>query len=1114
MLNFKKTLKKRNKKTSLKFFLLLTLILNIIVLVGIPENNNYIEDSDINAKNETKISSSQPELSRNMLLASVDNYILGEPISNGQFGVASSKIGDVNGDGNTDIIVGSGTDKVFLFYGPISGHLSYLSADVVFFDAGLQISSISSPGDINNDGYDDILIADHWYLSGNGRVCLIYGRSDLAGNFNLDSADVSFIGVDEDEVFGYSVAGVGDINKDGFGDIVIGAQDALVQTAYLFYGHSNFKSTYSKYDANATFIGNPNSNCKICIAGAGDVNGDEFDDFLIGIAIYEYEGINPGATHLIYGMTDLYGVYYLSNANVTFIGEEHGDRLGVCVSSAGDFNNDGYSDIIIGAPYCDQYGYDSGKAYLIYGSADLEGIINVQNSDVILRTGDYWNLGYSVSYAGDVNFDGYGDILIGGPMGGIHAASYTGAAYIIFGRSDYFGIKNIYYNYPSFIGEYSWDRAGHSTCGVGDINGDGRDDILISATGYGSGGKVYLIYGRINELPIIEENSIQIASVSGEEINSSEDLKLDYSYFDPDGDLETNSEIRWYKNGVLQPEYNDSLTIFSYSTSKNEQWYATIRPNDGRGFGELYSSDVVTIANSLPVVSNMNILPGNPNSFQDLFLTYDYFDEDGDIEGQTEILWYKNDELQSNLNGFSVIMSGNTSVGDHWYVTIKPHDGFNYGSLYYSETIIIENIIPLVQNIFITPENPDSFQNLILTYDYFDEDGGIEGQTEILWYKNDELQPNLNGFSVIMSGNTSVGDHWYVTIKPHDGINYGLLYYSEAIIIENTIPLVQNISITPENPDSFQNLILTYDYFDEDGGIEGQTEILWYKNDELQINLNGSSIILSEKTSIGDRWNVTIKPHDGINYGLLYYSEIIIIENFIPLVHNISITPENPFSIDDLILNYNFIDFDGDIEEQTEILWYKNDELQLNLNGSSIIMSGNTSVGDQWYVTIKAHDGTNYGLLFSSEKVSIIPNSIPSISHPEDIEYEKDSEGHFIKWQITDFTIRNTSYNILLNSTLYSSPEIWESEQEISLNIDGLELGVFNFTIIVFDGIDGWIEDTVFVTIRNYSDDIDPDDSSKISGFPIPILIISFLSCIFIISLYNTNIFHNRKKEQ
>jgi hypothetical protein len=403
--------------------------------------------------------------------SSPDLLMIGETAYN-SFGVSVSDAGDVNGDGFADVIIGaegydSGMGRAYIYYG---GSTMNATADVILTNQttndffGL---AVSSAGDLNNDGYDDVIVGAKGYDTDPGSAFIYFG-----GSYMDSIADVTIIGEEDGDCFGYSVSGAGDVNNDGFDDVIISAfgYDSYTGRAYIFFGGNGMDNT-----ADVVMTGEKDINTfGASVSGAGDVNNDGYADVIVGASDYNRAYIYFGGNSMD------------SIADVTIAGEDDGDSFGYSVSCAGDVNNDGYDDIIVGA-YCNNS--NTGRAYIYYGG------INMDNKADITLTGEATDdcFGYSVSGAGDVNKDGYSDVIIGAS----DYNSYTGRTYIYFGGSSMDNIADI-----TITGEGSDNFFGNSVSNAGDVNGDGFCEVLIGADSYPTNGKAYLY----NFKPVVQEN--------------------------------------------------------------------------------------------------------------------------------------------------------------------------------------------------------------------------------------------------------------------------------------------------------------------------------------------------------------------------------------------------------------------------------------------------------------------------------------------------------------------------------------------------------------------------------------------------------------------------------
>ncbi|MBK8982005.1 MAG: FG-GAP repeat protein [Ignavibacteria bacterium] len=395
-----------------------------------------------------------------------DVIITGEA-SNNYFGRSVSSAGDVNGDGYSDVIIGaygysSSTGKTYIYFGGTSMDTTAdltMTGETTASQFGI---TVSSAGDVNSDGYSDVIIGANGYSSSTGRAYIYFGGASMN-----NTADVTMTGESTGNAFGGSVTSAGDVNGDGYSDVIIGANgySSFTGRAYSFVGGRSMNNT-----ANVTITGESIGNAfGVSVSSAGDVNGDGYYDVIIGS--YGYS-LNSGRVYLY--------DYFMKKEiiqDLKITGETTYNFLGYSVSSAGDVNGDGYSDVIVGA---DGYDTSTGRAYIYFGGVSMNNTADVTITGN--TTGE--NLGFSVSSAGDVNGDGYSDVIVGS-----YSYSTTGRAYIYFGGVSMDSTADVVMN-----GEGG--QFGISVSSAGDVNGDGYSDVIVGANQYSSNtGRSYIFLG-------------------------------------------------------------------------------------------------------------------------------------------------------------------------------------------------------------------------------------------------------------------------------------------------------------------------------------------------------------------------------------------------------------------------------------------------------------------------------------------------------------------------------------------------------------------------------------------------------------------------------------------
>jgi len=425
---------------------------------------------------------------------------------NANFGVSVSTAGDVNGDGYSDVIIGAkcyhdGEDaegKVYVYHGSASGLEATESWTAESNHAGAFFgNSVAAAGDVNGDGYSDVIVGAYCYRNGEfGEGSSYLYYGSGSGLETTESWMVE--GNRYYSHYGISVATAGDVNGDGFSDVIVGA-----------YGHSNGESeeggvfvyhgSASGLEAAESWTVESNHTEAYfgsSVATAGDVNGDGFSDVIVGAYGYDNGEHEEGRVYVYHG--SMAGLE--TAASWTAESDRAGAYFGCSVATAGDVNGDGYSDVIVGA-----YGYDNGESsegcvYVYHGSAlGLETAVSWTAESN--RADTYF--GNSVATAGDVNGDGYSDVIVGA-YGYDNGESSEGCVFVYHGSAT--GLETE----ASWTAESNCADAyfGNSVATAGDVNGDGYSDVIIGAYGYNNGesaeGRVYVYHGTSSGLETTE----------------------------------------------------------------------------------------------------------------------------------------------------------------------------------------------------------------------------------------------------------------------------------------------------------------------------------------------------------------------------------------------------------------------------------------------------------------------------------------------------------------------------------------------------------------------------------------------------------------------------------
>ncbi len=499
------------------------------------------------------------------MLVGLDGFRITGAARDDEAGIAVGGGVDVDGDGFADVIVGArGADpsaldragQSWVVYGDSGRFAPGLSLGALGADDALALPgaaavdrsgvAVAGVGDFDGDGLGDVAVGARG-VDTRGDLCgagyLVLGDVRRPAEVELGGLDgddgQAVFGSDVDYLAGSSVASAGDINGDGWADVLIGAPGApgiagpdpdgdpetddgsgWGQTFVVFGRPAPLAATVAgdELDGGDGFVvygGNRRDQSGAAVALAGDVNGDGFDDILIGAPFGDSAGGSSGTAYVVFGGPGVGAggavvVDELDGSNGFVLrGAAVDEHAGTSVSGAGDVNGDGYADMLVGAPGASPFGAGRGHTYVVFGGADVgaSGVVDlgVGGYGFLVRGADAEDaLGSAVAGGGDVDGDGFDDIVLGA-IGGDDGGLDSGEAWLVFGGdTDHGGLLDLFAVTPEqawvLRGAEAGDHAGVSLAAGGDVNGDGFDDVVVGANlvapdGVRAAGAAYVVLG-------------------------------------------------------------------------------------------------------------------------------------------------------------------------------------------------------------------------------------------------------------------------------------------------------------------------------------------------------------------------------------------------------------------------------------------------------------------------------------------------------------------------------------------------------------------------------------------------------------------------------------------
>lgn len=573
--------------------------------------------------------------------------------SGAHIGRAVTFIGDVNGDGFDDMAVGApnyqkdfaAEGRVDIHYGPVPVEGPYVGESLYGGAVNAYFGyALSSAGDVNNDGYDDLVVGA--YGAGSGGAIYVYHGSPN-GLETTPATTIDSLALSGDQ-FGYSVSSAGNVNGDEFSDIIVGAPGG--DKAYIFHGSVNGISASPARILNGTQSG---SRFGVAVSSAGDADNDGFSDVVVGAELYTDGHSTEGGAFVYFGSSG--GI--IATPEWVYQSDQVGANFGHAVSSPGDIDGDGFDDLLIGAPNFDNGHSNEGRVYVYYG--DVRN--TVPAIGVLLEPNQTdAKFGTAIASASDFNKDGFADVIIGAP-GYSSGEAGEGRAFVYLGSA-----AGLTTNGLTYESDQAGASFGISVAGGGDFDNDGFGDVVVGAHLYD--GQTANEGAAFFQRTAPVRNNIKVTPV-GDLITSEIG---DYASFDIVLESPPTSDVTlWFESSDPGEGRAPSRVKFSSSNWDTPQRTGVVGVNDDITDGDVEYHIITTVVSDDP---------NYDNAFVDV-LTFTNLNDDTSVFIAATDAYASEDGANSGEFTFTRVGPLNESLVVNYSVNGNAHNGGDFNAL-------------------------------------------------------------------------------------------------------------------------------------------------------------------------------------------------------------------------------------------------------------------------------------------------------------------------------------------------------------------------------------------------------------------------------------------------